>query len=176
MDYDDENYDEYSDVESLNLYSEDEEELDIDEYGEEKIKEEVKEDEDEDEDIHVELNNEPEIYDKKNKKINITNISGNEMSIYEYDRCVGIIGSMISNGLKIYPEMFDLEEMINKNNEINKYVDDSNEIAKIWIKFRKQFPLPITLIRPMPDGSVENINLEDTITPLEREITKPLVL
>lgn len=165
--------DDYSDNGDYELrYSEDEEEEEEKNEIDEK-KKKPEEEEDEEEDITMQLHGTSEVVDidtNETYKYNIQ-ISSNEMTVYEYDRLAQSLGRMIAEGIKIYPEMFSLDEMRNKDPEsINQYVDGSNEIAHIWIKHRHNFPLPIEyIIREMPDGSEEFLDPNNLLTPYEQE-------
>jgi hypothetical protein len=146
----------------INLYSDDEIDEDEDEFED---KEEMKknkffEDDDEDDEDDEEIEYDEEIINKKNINNNSI-ISSKIITKYEYDRLIGSLSLIIDlPHFKVPPKVFELSAV---KNEDGDKLDNSLDIAKQWVKFRKEVDLPVKLNREMLNNTHEELYIEDMI-------------
>lgn len=166
MDYYDDDIDDaneeylFSDEES----GEEEEETENKEKQEEKAyntDEEVNsEDEESDSEIEENIETKGEV-SKNNKKHNYKKTSP-YINKYDFPRIMEIISNMIENvpNFKVPPEILQKAKELNGN----VIVEDSLEIAKVWLlynTYNENTTLPISVVRKRLNGTSDTINIEN---------------
>jgi hypothetical protein len=121
------------------------------------INEEKDEKKDEDEDEEIDENIDEEDVEDDKKTITDRGLRHKKryenfvLTKYEEDRMVGAVAELIAlEGFKVHPLIF-----IKAKEEGIEDLDDSIRIARMWLKYRREIPFPLSLRRDFLDKSYE---------------------
>jgi hypothetical protein len=133
------------------------------------ITDDTKKDEEGDEEIDEEIDEE-DVEDEKKVTVN-TGVRHKKryenfiLSKYEEDRVVGAVAELVAfEGFKVHPLVFEKAKEEGIEN-----LDDSILISRIWLKYRREIPFPISLMRIFLNNSYEIWYLCELYTQDENE-------